>query len=105
MGIHPTAVIEPGAVIADSAEIGAFCVIGSHVVIEEGCHLRAHVHVTGNTTIGARTVIAPFASIGTPPQSTSYRGGPTRVVIGSDCDFREGVTAFVQKRQAVFQGR
>jgi UDP-N-acetylglucosamine acyltransferase len=92
MGIHPTAVIEPGAVIADSAEIGPFCVVGPHVVIEEGCRLRGQVHVTGHTTIGPRTVIAPFASIGTPPQSVNYRGGPTRLVIGSDCDFREGVT-------------
>ena len=92
MGIHPTAVIEPGAVIADSAEVGPFCVIGPNVEIGEDCRLRSQVHVTGHTTIGARTVIAPFASIGTPPQSTSYRGGPTRLVIGTDCDFREGVT-------------
>jgi UDP-N-acetylglucosamine acyltransferase len=92
MGIHLTAVIEPGAEIADSAEIGPFCVVGPHVVIREGCRLRAHVHLAGHTSIGERTVIAPFASLGTPPQSTSYRGGPTRLVIGSECDIREGVT-------------
>jgi UDP-N-acetylglucosamine acyltransferase len=42
--------------------------------------------------IGPRTVLYPFASLGTPPQSVKYRGGPTRLVIGADCDIREGVT-------------
>ena len=37
-------------------------------------------------------MIYPFASLGTPPQSVKYRGGPTRLVIGADCDIREGVT-------------
>ena len=90
--IHPTAVVDRGAEIADDAQIGPYCVIGPHVTIGEGCCLRPHVHLTGHTTIGARTVIAPFASLGTPPQSVKYRGGPTRLVIGPDCDIREGVT-------------
>ncbi len=34
-------------------------------------------------------MIYPFASLGTPPQSVKYRGGPTRLVIGADCDIRE----------------
>jgi UDP-N-acetylglucosamine acyltransferase len=92
MGIHPTAVIEPGAVIADGAEIGPFCVVGPHVRVGEDCRLGPHVHLAGHTTIGERTMIAPFVSLGTPPQSTSYRGGPTRLVIGSECDIREAVT-------------
>jgi UDP-N-acetylglucosamine acyltransferase len=54
--------------------------------------LIAHVHVTGKTSIGPRTVIYPFASLGTPPQSVRYRGGATRLVIGADCDIREAVT-------------
>jgi UDP-N-acetylglucosamine acyltransferase len=37
-------------------------------------------------------VIYPFASLGTPPQSVKYRGGPTRLTVGADCDIREGVT-------------
>jgi UDP-N-acetylglucosamine acyltransferase len=90
--IHPTAVVDRGAEIADDAQIGPYCVIGPHVAIGEGCCLRAHVHLTGHTTVGARTAIAPFASLGTPPQSVKYRGGPTRLVIGPDCDIREGVT-------------
>ena len=52
----------------------------------------AHVNLTGHTTIGARTVIHPFASLGSPPQSVHYRGGPTRLVVGAECDIRENVT-------------
>jgi UDP-N-acetylglucosamine acyltransferase len=37
-------------------------------------------------------VIYPFASLGTPPQSVKYRGGPTRLIIGTDCQIRENVT-------------
>jgi UDP-N-acetylglucosamine acyltransferase len=67
-------------------------VIGPHVEIGDGVRLIAHVHVTGVTTIGAGTVVYPFASLGTPPQSVHYRGGATRLVIGPRCDLREGVT-------------
>jgi len=90
--IDPTARIEPGAVIGQNASIGPYCVIGAHVEIGDGCKLLAHVHIAGHTTIDPRTVIYPFASLGTPPQSVKYRGGPTRLVIGADCEIREGVT-------------
>ncbi|MGE3149148.1 MAG: acyl-ACP--UDP-N-acetylglucosamine O-acyltransferase [Pseudorhodoplanes sp.] len=90
--IHPTAIVESGAAIADDAEIGPYCVIGPQVTIGNGCKLVSHVHVSGVTSIGARTKIAPFCSLGTPPQSTRYRGGATRLVIGEDCDLREAVT-------------
>jgi len=90
--IDPTARIEPGAVIGPDVVIGPYCVIGSQVVLSDACRLLGHVHVAGYTTIGPRTVIYPFASLGTPPQSVRYRGGPTRLVVGADCDIREGVT-------------
>jgi len=90
--IDPTARIEPGAAIGQGVSIGPYCVVGGNVVIGDDCRLSAHVHVAGHTTIGARTVIHPFASLGTPPQSVKYRGGPTRLVVGADCDIREGVT-------------
>jgi UDP-N-acetylglucosamine acyltransferase len=90
--IDPTARVAPGARIRDGAWIGPYCVLGPEVIVGEGCRLIANVHVTGHTTIGARTIIRPFASLGTPPQSVKYRGGPTRLVIGTDCDIRENVT-------------
>jgi UDP-N-acetylglucosamine acyltransferase len=90
--IDPTARIEPGAVIGHNASIGPYCVIGPHVELGDGCKLLAHVHIAGHTTIGPRTVVYPFASLGTPPQSVKYRGGPTRLLIGAECEIREGVT-------------
>jgi UDP-N-acetylglucosamine acyltransferase len=90
--IDPTARVAAGAVIGAGATVGPYCVIGPDVAIGEGCRLMAHVHVAGHTSIGARTVIHPFASLGAPPQSVKYRGGPTRLVIGTDCDIRENVT-------------
>lgn len=90
--IDPSARIEAGAVIGDGVSIGPYCTIGPHVLLGDGCRLIAHVNVSGHTTIGARTIIHPFASLGSPPQSFSYRGGPTRLVVGADCDIRENVT-------------
>src|SRR5215472_12613833 len=90
--IDSTARVAPGARIGDGASIGPYCVVGPDVIVGEGCRLVANVHVAGYATIGARTVVYPFASLGTPPQSGKYRGGPTRLVIGADCDIRENVT-------------
>jgi UDP-N-acetylglucosamine acyltransferase len=90
--IDPTARIEKGAVIGNDVSIGPYCIVGPHVVIGDGCRLIAQVHVSGHTTIGPRTTLYPFASLGTPPQSVKYRGGPTRLVVGADCEIREGVT-------------
>src|SRR6202047_5032463 len=90
--IDSTARVAPGATIGVGATVGPYCVIGPDVSVGEGCRLIAHVHVAGHTTIGARTVVYPFTSLGTPPQSVKYRGGTTRLVIGSDCNIRESVT-------------
>jgi len=90
--IDPSARIAASATIGRNCTIGPYCTIGPHVSLGEGCRLVAHVNVTGVTSIGARTVIHPFASLGTPPQSVAYRGGATRLIVGVDCDIREHVT-------------
>jgi UDP-N-acetylglucosamine acyltransferase len=90
--IHSTAQVDRRAEIAAGVAIGPYCVIGPNVTIAEGCRLVANVYATGHTSIGAGTVVYPFASLGTPPQSSRYRGGPTRLMIGAQCDIREGVT-------------
>jgi UDP-N-acetylglucosamine acyltransferase len=91
--VDPTSRIASRAQIGSGVTIGPYCVIGPDVTIADGCALVAHVHVAGHTQIGARTRIAPFVSLGGPPQSVKYRGGPTRLVIGADCDIRENFTA------------
>jgi len=91
-GIDPTARIEDGARIGDGASIGPYCIVGSAVTLGAGCRLLSHVNITGRTTIGAGTVVYPFASLGTPPQSLAYRDEATTLVIGENCTIRESVT-------------
>jgi UDP-N-acetylglucosamine acyltransferase len=90
--IDSTARVAASASIGCDVTIGPYCVVGPNVVVGDRCRLIAHVHLAGHTSIGPRTVIYPFASLGSPPQSVKYRGGPTRLVVGADCDIRENVT-------------
>src|SRR4030095_1845928 len=91
LAIDPTARIAPSAVIGADVELGPYCVVVAHVAIGDNCKLIAHVHLAGHTTIGPGTTIYPFTSLGTPPQSVHYRGGPTRLAIGGGCpDRRSG---------------
>lgn len=91
-GIDPTARLADGALIADDVEIGPYCTIGPQVELRAGVRLLSHVNLSGVTVVGERTVIYPFASLGTSPQSNAYRGGATRLMVGVDCRIREGVT-------------
>jgi UDP-N-acetylglucosamine acyltransferase len=93
--IDPTARVADGARIADSVEIGPFCTVGAAVELRDGVRLISHVCVDGVTTIGARTVVHPFAVLGGTPQSVGYKGEPTRLTIGADCMIRECVTMSV----------
>jgi len=92
MAIDLSARVAPEARIGDGVEIGPYCIVGPEVELGRAVRLVAHVHVTGSTTIGEGTVVYPFSSLGTPPQSVHYRGGKTRLVIGAHCELRESVT-------------
>jgi UDP-N-acetylglucosamine acyltransferase len=92
MAIDPTARVAAGARIGESVEIGPYCLIGPQVELARGVRLLGHVNITGVTAIGEDTVVYPFSSLGTPPQSVRYRGGATRLVIGARCELRESVT-------------
>lgn len=90
--IHASAVVEDGASLGEDVEIGPFCHVGPRAVLGEGVKLVSHAVVTGITTVGARTRIFPFASIGHEPQDLKFQGEETTLSIGSDCIIREGVT-------------
>lgn len=90
--IDPTAKVAESARLGAGVEVGPFCVVGRNVTLGDGCQLLSHVSVTGLTSIGARTVVYPFASLGTAPQSVHYKGEESRLIIGSDCVIRESVT-------------
>lgn len=90
--VDPTARVEDGAIIGDGASIGPYCVVGPNVTIGADCKLHAHVNIAGQTTLGAGCTVYPFASLGTPPQSSGHRGEVTRLEIGESCMIRESVT-------------
>jgi len=92
MAIDLTARIADGARIGEDVEVGPYCLIGPQVELKNGVRLVSHVTVAGVTTIGEGTVVYPFTSLGTPPQSVHYRGGATKLVIGANCQLRESVT-------------
>jgi UDP-N-acetylglucosamine acyltransferase len=89
---HPTAIVEDGAKIGDAVRIGPYCIVGRDVSLGDNCELISHAVVTGRTSVGARTRIFPFASIGHRPQDLKYQGEPSTLSIGTDCIIREGVT-------------
>ena len=90
--IHPSAVIEEGARIGAGVRIGPFCVVGPKVRLADGVVLKSHVAIAGDTTIGAETVVFPFASIGEVPQDLKFRGEDVRLEIGARNRIREYVT-------------
>ena len=90
--IHPTAIIDRKAEIALGVKIGPYCVVGPHVRLDEDVILHSHVVVEGRTSVGARTRIFPFASIGHAPQDLKYKDEPSTLEIGTDNLIREHVT-------------
>jgi UDP-N-acetylglucosamine acyltransferase len=92
VSIHPSAVVDPAAVLGVDVQIGPFCVVGPHVRLGDRVRLISHVVVDGRTTIGADTVIYPFASIGHAPQDLKYSGEPSELIIGARNRIREHVT-------------
>jgi UDP-N-acetylglucosamine acyltransferase len=90
--ISPLAHVDSRAQIGNDVEIGPFCVVGPNVVIGDGCVLKSNVVIDGHTIIGERNQFFPGAVIGAEPQDFCYQGGPTRVEIGDDNLFREGVS-------------
>ncbi len=90
--IHPSAVVDPAARIAPDVSIGPFCVIGQDVVLAAAVEVKSHVVITGDTQIGAGTVVFPFAVIGEIPQDLKFTGEKTRLRIGARNRIREHVT-------------
>ncbi|MBN1962336.1 MAG: acyl-ACP--UDP-N-acetylglucosamine O-acyltransferase [Deltaproteobacteria bacterium] len=95
MAIHPTAIVHKGAQIDSSAEIGPFCIVGPKVKIGPYTRLLSHVVIDNDTTIGARNVIYPFASVGGTPQDLKFKGEPAQLIIGDENVIRESATIHI----------
>ncbi len=90
--IHKTAIIHRKAQLAGDVDIGPYNIIGENVKIGSGTKIGPHVVIQGWTEIGEENQIFQFASIGTDPQHTKYRGEQTRLKIGNRNIIREFVT-------------
>jgi len=90
--IHPTAVLDPAAFIGTDVQIGPYCVVGPHVKLHDKVRLVAHVVIDGRTSVGAGTVIYPFASLGQRPQDLKFKGEDSALEIGNNNHIREHVT-------------
>ena len=90
--IHPSAVIEDGARLGEGVSVGPFAHVGPDVVLGDRVELRAHAVVTGDTRIGAETVVFQHAVVGEIPQDLKFAGERTRLVIGARNRIREGAT-------------
>lgn len=90
--IHPTAIIDETATIADGAVVGPWCVVGPNVSLASGVVLKSHVVVQQDTSIGANTVVFPFALVGGDPQHLGYKGETVRLEIGENNIIREHAT-------------
>jgi UDP-N-acetylglucosamine acyltransferase len=90
--IHPSAVIEDGARIGEGCTVGPFCHIGAQAELGPRVQLKSHVVITGQTRIGADSMVFPFACIGEIPQDMKFQGEDTRLEIGARNRIREHVT-------------
>src|SRR5271169_10781 len=92
MGIHPTAIVDPGACVAESAEIGPYSIVGPDVKIGARTLIKAHVVVEGPLEIGEDNVFFPYSTVGVAPQDLKYKGERSSTRIGSRNKIREFVT-------------
>ena len=95
MKVHPTSVLSPNVILEEDVEIGPYCNIQGQVRIGKGTFIEGHVTVGyrhGIVEIGKNNHISPGAVIGGPPQDISYKGEPTKLIIGDNNIIREFTT-------------
>lgn len=106
--VHPTAQISPGAELGDGVEIGPWCAVGPRVRLGDDCRLHSHVVLDGDTVVGPRCEMFPFAVLGVRPQDKKLRTNQAalraegwfdeegrwcgKLRVGSDNEIRESVT-------------
>ena len=90
--IHPTAIIGPEADIAPDVHIGPYAIIEGPVRIGPGCHIEGHACLSGPLEMGRDNYVGHGAVLGRTPQSRTYRGETTSLIIGDGNSFREHVT-------------
>lgn len=85
-------IIDPAARIGTNVKIGPWTLIGPEVEIGDDCEISSHVVIRGPSRIGNNNRIFQFATIGEDPSDKKYQGEASRLEIGDNNIFREGVT-------------
>jgi UDP-N-acetylglucosamine acyltransferase len=89
--IHPTAIVAKGAQLGVGVRIGPYCVISDKAILGDYVQLASHVSVENRTTVGARTVVYQFATLGVNPQDLKFHGEDTVLEIGEENSIRQYV--------------
>jgi len=92
MSIHPTALIADGARLGSGVSIGPYAVVEPDTSIGDRTEVRSHAVIKRFTTLGADNRVHEGAVLGGEPQDVSFKGEPSRLVIGDRNVIREGVT-------------
>ena len=93
--IHPNSVVDKEVELGNNVTIGPYCVVRGRVRIGDGTVLHSHLSVGsdhGIVEIGRNNRFAMGSSVGAPPQDISYKGEPTKLLIGDNNDIREMCT-------------
>ena len=93
--IHPSSVVSKEAEIGNDVVIGPFCVVKGRVRIGDGTVLESHVSVGndhGIVELGKKNHLFPGSAVGGPPQDLSYKGEPTKLILGDANVIREFAT-------------
>lgn len=89
--IHPTAIVEKGAQIGVGVTVGPFCHIGPKVKLQDFVRIENNVIVENRTSIGEKTIVYPFSTIGAFPQDLKFAGEDTKLEIGKENSIRQYV--------------
>jgi UDP-N-acetylglucosamine acyltransferase len=95
MKIHPSSIIGKEVELGSDVQIGPFSVIEGRVKVGSGTIIESHCRIGnpfGIVEIGEKNHILPGAMVGGPPQDVSYKGEPTKLVIGNSNIIREFTT-------------
>ena len=92
MSTHPTALIADGARLGSGVSIGPYAVVEPDTSIGDRTEVRSHAVIKRFTTLGADNRVHEGAVLGGEPQDVSFKGEPSRLVIGDRNVIREGVT-------------
>ncbi len=87
--IHPTARVEKSAVLGKGVKVGPLSYVGPHANIADDVLIGSNVMIDGRVTIGPRTQLWSFVTLGVIPQHVRFKGEESTLAIGSDNIFRE----------------